>query len=67
MFFFFFLPPITFSSPASFFIIIIIIYTFSQAKMEMSTKCDWLSLKMAIITIKPHMSAAAFVPAVFLS
>ena len=29
--------------------------------MEMSTKCDWLGLKMAIITIKPHMSAAAFV------
>lgn len=30
--------------------------------MEMSTKCDWLGLKMAIITIKLHMSAAAFVP-----
>lgn len=35
--------------------------------MEMSTKCDWLGLKMAIIAIKLHMSAAAFVLAVFLS
>lgn len=66
MFFFLFSPPTTFCS-AVFFIIVIIIYTFSQAKMEMSTKCDWLGLKMAIITIKLHMSAAAFVPAVFLS
>lgn len=29
--------------------------------MEMSTKRDWLGLKTAIITIKPLMSAAAFV------
>lgn len=35
--------------------------------MEMSTKRDWLGLNMAIITIKSHMSAAAFVLAVFLS
>ncbi len=35
--------------------------------MEMSPKCDWLGLKMAIIAIKTHTSAAAFVLAVSLS